>query len=89
MTPTKDMLPPHLKHNVIITEFTNHGRKGRIYYPQDGASRGLQKNKRYPPQRKGESTKLAGRASCSPLGHGRAPMTDAIEADILCPHVCA
>lgn len=52
MTHMEDILPPHLKHNVIITEFTNHGRKGRIYYPQDGANQDFQKKTRYPPTKK-------------------------------------
>lgn len=37
MTHMKDILPPLLKYNVIVTEFTNHRRKEQIYHPQDGA----------------------------------------------------
>lgn len=89
MAHMKDISPPHLKHNVIITEFTNHPRKGQIYYPQDGANQDFQNKIDIPHKERGKSTKLAEHAGSSPLGHSRAHMTDAIEADILHPHVCA
>lgn len=48
----KDILPPHLKYNVIVTEFTNHWRKEQIYHPQDGAKIKISRRKWISPTEK-------------------------------------
>lgn len=55
MTHTKDILPPHLKYNVIITELTSRGRKGRIYYPQRGAKQDFQEKIHIPHKERGRA----------------------------------
>lgn len=60
MTHMKDISPPHLKYNVIITEFTNHPSKGQIYYPQDGANRDFQKKIDIPHKERGKAQSWLG-----------------------------
>lgn len=60
MTYMKDILPPHLKYNVIITDFTNHWRKGQIYYPQYRANQHFQKKIDIPPKKKKKRKYKAG-----------------------------
>lgn len=43
MTYMKDILPPRFKYNIIVTEFTNHWRRGQVYYPQYRANQHFQK----------------------------------------------